>query len=121
MIATLPRSHRHAEQPLELSTPVRQLALAVGLSIACSLTIAAQSPAGARVAAESEKWRTLALTWRPIRDGSSEVAAVVVTETLSSAADQRALSARSLCRIAPSSSRRPAVVLPLAFEHTLAA
>jgi hypothetical protein len=95
MIATLPRSHRHAEQPLELSTPVRQLALAVGLSIACSLTIAAQSPAGARVAAESEKWRTLALTWRPIRDGSSEVAAVVVAETLSSAADQRALSLRA--------------------------
>src|SRR5512146_64862 len=76
-------------------TPLQRLACATVLLVTCPLAVRAQSAPRPRASTSSTSSRTLALTWRPVRDGSPEVAALAVAETLSAAAGPRALSLRA--------------------------
>lgn len=74
---------------------LHRLAFATTLFVACPLALASQSPTRARASTDSGATRSLALSWRPVRDGSAEVVAIAVAETLSSASDPHAFSLRA--------------------------
>src|SRR5512146_3287871 len=76
-------------------TPLQRLACATVLLVTCPLAVRAQSPTRARASTNSSAARSLALTCRPVRDGSPEVAALAVAETLSAASDPSAFSLRA--------------------------
>src|SRR5512142_1205347 len=75
--------------------PLQRLACVTALLVTCPLADRAQSAPRARASMSLTSSRTLALTWRPVRDGSSEVVAVAVAETLSSASDPGGFSLRA--------------------------
>ena len=75
---------------------LRRLAGSTTLLLVGPLVIQAQLTSRARASTNpASNIRTLALTWHPVRDGSSEVAALVVAETLSAATDPHAFSLRA--------------------------